>query len=428
MGLAPQTGGSTVQGPGGEKLRLLPDKQAHAAAEAEANAKAKVRRTVGGADEGQQVDRLATGVTVDAGALTSSSKREKLSEREEREGIIRFEVVNNDGTPKSSILLTGLKNLFQRQLPNMPREYITRLTFDRNAQGLAITQRGYKVVGGIAYRPFPQRQFAEIVFFAISGVYQVNGYGGHLMNHFKMHIKNNWPTIKHFLTYADNYAIGYFKKQGFKREITIPRELWVGYIKDYEGGTLMQCPLIPKVDYLDSREVLRQQREAIITKIRQVSKSHVVHKGLEQFRNAPPGFKMDPKSIPGLRDTGWTPEMDEMLRRPGRGIYFMTMKRLLTELKKNEASWPFIAPVNTDEVTDYLDVIKYPMDLGTMETKLERDQYPDIEGFIADARLIFTNCKAYNHEASQYTRLAIRMEKFLDEILAKLPSYKQERG
>jgi histone acetyltransferase len=60
------------------------------------------------------------------------------------------------------------------------------------------------------------------------------------MNHFKMHIRNNYPSISHFLTYADNYAIGYFKKQGFKREITLPRELWVGYIKDYEGGTLMQ--------------------------------------------------------------------------------------------------------------------------------------------------------------------------------------------
>jgi len=56
----------------------------------------------------------------------------------------------------------------------MPREYITRLTFDRSAQAMAIVQRGYKVVGGIAYRPFPQRQFAEIVFFAISGLYQVN--------------------------------------------------------------------------------------------------------------------------------------------------------------------------------------------------------------------------------------------------------------
>jgi len=36
-------------------------------------------------------------------------------------------------------------------------------------------------------------------------------------------------------------------QKGFKREITIPRELWVGYIKDYEGGTLMQVRIMPKL-------------------------------------------------------------------------------------------------------------------------------------------------------------------------------------
>jgi len=64
IGLAPQT----TTAPGG---RLLPEKKAHAAAVAEAHAKAEVRRTVGRADEGQQVDRLATGVTVDVEALPS---------------------------------------------------------------------------------------------------------------------------------------------------------------------------------------------------------------------------------------------------------------------------------------------------------------------------------------------------------------------
>lgn len=63
-----------------------------------------------------------------------------------------------------------------------------------------------------------------------------------------------------------------------------------------------------------------------------------------------------------------------------------------------------------------------------METKLERDAYSDFESFVADARLIFSNCKHYNHESSQYAKLATRMEKFLDECLAKLPSYKQETG
>lgn len=37
------------------------------------------------------------------------------------------------------------------------------------------------------------------------------GYGTHLMNHLKdYHVKH---SVLNFLTYADEYAIGYFKKQ-----------------------------------------------------------------------------------------------------------------------------------------------------------------------------------------------------------------------
>jgi histone acetyltransferase len=74
-----------------------------------------------------------------------------------------------------------------------------------------------------------------------------------LMNHFKTHIKATWPDMMHFLTYADNYAVGYFKKQGFTRDITLDRTVWAGYIKDYEGGTIMQCTMLPKVDYLNTQ-------------------------------------------------------------------------------------------------------------------------------------------------------------------------------
>jgi hypothetical protein len=55
----------------------------------------------------------------------------------------------------------------------MPREYIARLVYDSNSKALAIIKRGFKVVGGICYRPFPHRGFAEIVFFATASVDQV---------------------------------------------------------------------------------------------------------------------------------------------------------------------------------------------------------------------------------------------------------------
>ncbi|GMF06513.1 unnamed protein product [Ambrosiozyma monospora] len=132
------------------------------------------------------------------------------------------------------IVLTGLKNIFQKQLPEMPKAYIARLVYDRSHVSIAVVRKPLTVVGGITIRPFENHEFAEIVFCAISSTEQVRGYGAHLMNHLKDYVKAT-TKIKYFLTYADNYAIGYFKKQGFTKEITLPKKVWMGYIKDYEG-------------------------------------------------------------------------------------------------------------------------------------------------------------------------------------------------
>lgn len=113
----------------------------------------------------------------DADNLLLNAAQKKRKERpvllEERSNIIRFTTVTNDNTPASLILLTGLKNIFQKQLPKMPREYIARLVYDRNHYSMAIVKRGLEVVGGITYRPFEGRGFAEIVFCAITGTEQV---------------------------------------------------------------------------------------------------------------------------------------------------------------------------------------------------------------------------------------------------------------
>jgi histone acetyltransferase len=123
-----------------------------------------------------------------------------------------------------------------------------------------------------------------------------------LMDHYKTHIKRAFPTIMHFLTYADNYAVGYFEKQGFSKDITLNRSVWAGYIKDYEGGTIMQCTMLDKVDYLDKANIIGAQREAILTKIREKSRSHIVYTGL-QFQTDGDGnvVAVDPQGVPGLR-------------------------------------------------------------------------------------------------------------------------------
>lgn len=47
-----------------------------------------------------------------------------------------------------------------------------------------------KILGGIAYRPFPQKKFAEIVFCAIDSTEQVKGYGSRLMSHVKDYVRH----------------------------------------------------------------------------------------------------------------------------------------------------------------------------------------------------------------------------------------------
>ncbi|KAM0789563.1 histone acetyltransferase [Microbotryomycetes sp. NB124-2] len=346
--------------------------------------------------------------------LTAPPKRERPAIAEERAGIIQFRVVTNDGHPDSMIILTGLKNVFQKQLPKMPREYIARLVFDRAHWSMAIVKRGLEVVGGITYRPFEGQEFAEIVFCAITGTEQVKGYGSHMMNHFKDHVKASTRCM-HFLTYADNYAIGYFKKQGFTKEIALDRKVWAGYIKDYEGGTIMHCSMLPRVKYLDVANILAEQREIILTKIRALSTSHVVHQGLDAFKNLQPGQSLDPSMVPGLKESGWTPEMDELTRRPKRPPHFAVMKKLLTLLVDHPSSWAFANPVNAAEVTDYYDVIKQPMDLATMENKLEANTYNNLAEFITDAKLIFSNCRQYNDSGSNYVKNANKLEAYLNE-------------
>lgn len=347
--------------------------------------------------------------------------KERPSVIEEKEGKIEFRVVNNDNTRENLIVLTGLKNIFQKQLPKMPREYILRLVYDRLHLLMAVVRKPLTVVGGITYRPFDNREFAEIVFCAISSTEQVRGYGAHLMNHLKDYVRATSP-IKYFLTYADNYAIGYFKKQGFTKEISLDKLVWMGYIKDYEGGTLMQCHMLPLVlRYLDLGKILLLQKAAIEKKIKMRLKSHVVRPGLQQFKTK--NKVVNPKDIPGLVEAGWLEEMDKLAQKPKRGPHYNFMVTLMLELTNHPSAWPFAVPVNKEEVGDYYDVIKEPMDLSTMELKLENDKYELFDQFLYDLRLIFNNCRAYNSETTTYFKNATKLEKFLNNKIKDSADY-----
>jgi histone acetyltransferase len=329
--------------------------------------------------------------------------------------------VHNDGERESVILLTGLKCLFQKQLPMMPKEYITRLVMDRTHASIAIVRMPLEVIAGITFREFANRGFAEIVFCAVSSDQQVKGYGAHLMAHLKDFLRARNPKITTLLTYADNFATNFFKKQGFTKEITLDNSIWMGYIKDYEGGTLMQCSMLPRVRYLEAGRMLLKQKETVLAKIRKLSKSHIVHPPPAEWAD---GVKpIDPLSIPAIRDTGWSPDMDAMAQAPRHGPHFNELRRFLYQIQSHKQAWPFLVPVNKDEVPDYYTVITNPMDLSTMEEKLERDLYATPRDFINDLKLIFSNCRRYNDPSTVYVKCATKLEKYMWSLIKEIPEW-----
>ena len=67
--------------------------------------------------------------------------------------------------------LIDLKNIFSKQLPKMPKDYICKLMFDRKHQAIVIKKtQGGKIIGGICYRVYEKDKFsfAEIAFLAIT--------------------------------------------------------------------------------------------------------------------------------------------------------------------------------------------------------------------------------------------------------------------
>ena len=196
----------------------------------------------------------------------------------------------------------------------------------------------------------------------------------------------------------------------------------MGYIKDYEGGTIMQCSMLPKIRYLEAGRMLLKQKEAVHAKIRAVSKSYNVHQPPKEWRSGT-AYKIDPLTIPAIKESGWSPDMDELARQPRRNPSYSTLLHLLNEMQSNTNAWPFLQPVNKDEVLDYYDVIKEPMDLSTMEDKLEKDLYPQPDDFIRDAMLIFNNCRRYNNETTPYAKAATRLQKLMWTKIKETPEW-----
>ncbi|CAA2992808.1 transcription factor GTE10 [Olea europaea subsp. europaea] len=112
----------------------------------------------------------------------------------------------------------------------------------------------------------------------------------------------------------------------------------------------------------------------------------------------PPG-RNGPRTKGGVVEGRHTGSVKQGL--PRNTNFVMMMKQcetLLNRLMAHQYGWVFNEPVDTVKlnIPDYFNVIKHPMDLGTIKKKLHSGGYSSPMGFAADVRLTFENALTYN--------------------------------
>lgn len=149
----------------------------------------------------------------------------------------------------------------------------------------------------------------------------------------------------------------------------------------------MHCELHPSIVYTQFSAVIRKQKEIIKELITQRQQDiQKIHPGLTCFKEGVRGIPVE--SIPGLREVGWRPLA--RAQRAGRPLdesvdpdkLAQTLMQVLVNMRQHSAAWPFLKPVDKNEVPDYYDHIKYPMDLKSIQERLKKGCVPFCYSFI----------------------------------------------
>lgn len=96
---------------------------------------------------------------------------------------------------------------------------------------------------------------------------------------------------------------------------------------------------------------------------------------------------------------------------------FRNCSNLLQRLMKHKHGWVFNEPVNAKllGLHDYHDIIKHPMDLGTIKSRLAQNFYKNPSEFAEDVRLTFRNAMTYNPKGQDVHVMAEQLSNIFEE-------------
>jgi len=106
---------------------------------------------------------------------------------------------------------------------------------------------------------------------------------------------------------------------------------------------------------------------------------------------------------------------------------------IVKELRKktHEAyAFPFYNPVDPValNIPEYFRIIKSPMDLSTIQHKLQMNAYESADEFEADIRLMFNNCYKFNPEGQAVHQMGRQLEGIFDQKWKDKPLYTNNQG
>src|SRR3569832_2171829 len=139
----------------------------------------------------------------------------------------------------------------------------------------------------------------------------------------------------------------------------MPKGRYFGLIKEYDGGTPMECHVLLSIDFTRVPEMLQAQQQYILSHVRRFAKSHTtVYPRLG--KNFAPNLEgvsranhtaAKAMAIPGIPEAGWT--MADLIAATGvgkeserqRGAIKSDFLSILRKIQEQHFSWPFREPV-----------------------------------------------------------------------------------
>ncbi|KAE8216410.1 hypothetical protein CF327_g409 [Tilletia walkeri] len=100
--------------------------------------------------------------------------------------------------------------------------------------------------------------------------------------------------------------------------------------------------------------------------------------------------------------------------------YSTMLRKAFTEITSLDRQSLFTYPVSSVEVPDYYEIIKTPMDWNQISARLDQNAYTSVEAFRKDIQQVFTNARIYNKPDTAYHKLALKLDKAAEPVLAAL--------